>query len=87
MAERRRRGKISVLTGSVTIGTSGPFDAEGNGLQRLEHASSKGIGRGRSICEYVEIMQILPGSSDDALLINASPAFCNMRPRAPRAQN
>jgi hypothetical protein len=25
-----------------------------------------GIGRGRVICEHVEIMQILPGSSDDA---------------------
>jgi len=37
-----------------------------------------GIGRGRSICEYDEIMQILPGSSDDAQLINASQAICNM---------
>jgi len=25
------------------------------------------IGRGRSICEYDEIMQILPGSSDNAV--------------------
>ena len=37
------------------------------------------IGRGRSICEYDEIMQILPGSSNDPLLINASYAFGNMR--------
>ena len=36
------------------------------------------IGRGRAICEYDEIMQILPGSSDEALLINPSAAFCNM---------
>ncbi len=41
-----------------------------------------GIGRGRSICEYDEIMQIPPGSSDDALLINASRAFCNVAVRA-----
>ena len=38
-----------------------------------------GIGRGRSICEYMEIvMQILPGSSDEALLINESREFCNI---------
>jgi hypothetical protein len=36
------------------------------------------IGRGRSICEYDEIMQILPGSSDDATLINASRLICNI---------
>jgi hypothetical protein len=36
------------------------------------------IGRGRSICEYDEIMQILPGSSDNAVLINASRAICNI---------
>ena len=40
--------------------------------------SSKSIGRGRAICEYIEIMQILPGSSDNALLINASRVICNM---------
>ncbi len=37
-----------------------------------------GIGRGRTICEYDEIMQILPGSSDDAQLIKASPVFGNI---------
>jgi hypothetical protein len=42
------------------IGTSGPIDAGENGLQRPEQASSMGIGRGRSICEYDEIMQIPP---------------------------
>jgi hypothetical protein len=31
-----------------------------NGFQRPEQASSMGIGRGRSICEYDEIMQIPP---------------------------
>ena len=36
------------------------------------------IGRQVAICEYIEIMQILPGSSDDARLINASRAFGNM---------
>jgi hypothetical protein len=40
-----------------------------------------GIGRGRTICEYDEIMQILPGSSDDAQLIKASRVFCNMTAR------
>jgi hypothetical protein len=87
MAERKRRGKISVLTGIVMIGTSGPIDAEGNSHQRPEHASSKSFGREGAICEYDEIMQILPGSSDDARLINASRAICNMQPREPRAQN
>jgi len=42
-----------------------------------------GFGREGAICEYDEIMQILPGSSDNALLINASEAFCNMP--APRS--
>src|ERR1700692_3833151 len=37
-----------------------------------------GFGREGAICEYIEIMQILPGSSDEAALINASRAFCNM---------
>jgi hypothetical protein len=37
-----------------------------------------GIGRQVAICEYIEIMQILPGSSDDARLINASRAFGKM---------
>jgi hypothetical protein len=37
-----------------------------------------GFGREGAICEYIEIMQILPGSSDDATLINASWAFGNI---------
>ena len=36
------------------------------------------IERGRTICEYIEIMHILPGSSDNALLINASQLICNI---------
>ena len=59
------------------IGTSGPIDADGNRPQKAKRASSMGIGRGRTICEYIEIMQILPGSSDYALLINPSRAVCN----------
>ena len=38
-----------------------------------------GFGREGAICEWHDIMQILPGASDDPLLINASPAFGNMR--------
>jgi hypothetical protein len=67
----------------LKIGTSGPIDADGNGPQRARQASSIGFGREGAICEYNEIMQILPGSSDNALLINASGAFCNMP--APRS--
>jgi hypothetical protein len=37
------------------------------------------IGRGRAICEYDEIMQILPGSSDDTPVINPAGAFCKDR--------
>ena len=70
--------KCRWLREAKKIGTSGPIDADGVGLQKPEQASSRGIGRGRSICEYDEIMQIPPGSSDDALLINASSALCNM---------
>ena len=40
-----------------------------------------GFGREGAICEYIEIMQILPGSSDDARLINASRAFGKMAGR------
>jgi hypothetical protein len=42
------------------MGTSVPMDADENSLQRARQASSSGIGRGRSICEYDEIMQIPP---------------------------
>ena len=37
-----------------------------------------GFGREAAICEYIEIMQILPGSSDDSRLINANAAICNI---------
>jgi hypothetical protein len=43
------------------------------------------IGREGAICEYIEIMQIPPGSSDDAVLIDASRAICNMAGDALRA--
>ena len=50
------------------------------------------IEREGAVCEYIEIMQILPGSSDDAWLINASRAICNMagdeqRPLEPRVRS
>ena len=45
--------------------------------------SSMSIGREGAVCENDKIMQILPGSSDNGLLINASGAFCNMP--APRS--
>jgi hypothetical protein len=64
--------KCGNLLGSLEIGTSGPIKAGGGGPQRPRQASSISIGREGAICEYIEIMQILPGSSDDALLINAS---------------
>jgi hypothetical protein len=49
----------------LVIGTSGPIDA---GVWSAQEARSPGesIERGRTICEYIEIMHILPGSSDDA---------------------
>jgi hypothetical protein len=62
----------------LKIGTSGPIDAGGNGPQRATRASDTGFGREDAICEYIDIMQILPGSSGNALLINASGAFCNI---------
>jgi hypothetical protein len=37
--------------------------------------SSISIGRAGAICENDKLMQILPGSSDDAVLINASAGF------------
>ncbi|MEH2562607.1 hypothetical protein [Bradyrhizobium sp. AZCC 2289] len=57
---------------------SGPIKAGGRRGQQCDRKSSTDIGRGRAICEYIEIMQILPGSSDDALLINASRVNGNM---------
>jgi hypothetical protein len=63
--------------GSLVIGTSGPTGTGGNGAQEAR-SPGESIERGRTICEYIEIMHILPGSSDNALLINASPLICNM---------
>ena len=40
--------------------------------------SSMNVGREGGICENDKIMQILPGSSDDAVLVNTSQDFCNM---------
>jgi hypothetical protein len=40
--------------------------------------SSMSIGHEGTVCENDEIMQILPGSSDDAVLVNTSQDFCNM---------
>jgi hypothetical protein len=71
--------KCGNLLGSLgKIGTSDPIDAGGEGPQRAARASDTGFGREGAICEYIEIMQILPGSSDDALLINAPTIFGNM---------
>ena len=46
-----------------------------------------GFGREDAICELDVIMQILPGSSDNNFLINASAVICNIaggRPRSAR---
>jgi hypothetical protein len=40
--------------------------------------SSMSIGREGAICEIEKIMQILPGSSDDAVLVSTSQDFCKM---------
>jgi hypothetical protein len=57
MAERERRGKMSMAYWELRwIGTSGPIDADGNGLQRARQASSMSIGREGAICEQIEIM-------------------------------
>jgi hypothetical protein len=60
------------------IGTSGPIDADGGGPQSAQRASSMGIGREGAVCENDKLMQILPGSSDDAPLVNTSQDFCNI---------
>jgi hypothetical protein len=36
------------------------------------------IGRQVAICEFIELMQILPGPSDDAPLVNTSRDFCKL---------
>jgi hypothetical protein len=65
--------------GSDETGASDPIDAVGDGPHRASWASSMGFGRGSAICEYDEIMQILPGSSDDARLIEALSGIRNIR--------
>jgi hypothetical protein len=60
------------------IGTSGPIDADENGPQRAAQASSICCEREGASCEYIEIMQILPGSSNDTPVIDAPRAICNM---------
>jgi hypothetical protein len=44
-----------------------------------------GIGRGRAICEYIEIMQISPVRATMPLLINASRLICNITSRSEQA--
>ena len=79
VATGRTHASLKLVTRweSLEIGTSGPIDA---GEKSAQEARSPGesIERGRTICEYIEIMQILPGSSDNALLINASRVICNI---------
>src|SRR6185437_9747224 len=49
---------------SGKVGRSGPTEADGGGPQRPKQASSMDIGREGAICEYIEIMQMPPGSSE-----------------------
>jgi hypothetical protein len=58
------------------IGTSAPIGAGGDRAQPRDRKASSGIGREGAICECDEIMQILPGSSDKALLIDSSRMIC-----------
>jgi hypothetical protein len=48
----------------LEIGRSGPIDAGEDGAQEAR-SPGESIERGRTICEYIEIMHILPGSSDN----------------------
>jgi len=64
--------------GSLKIGASGPIGTGGDRAQGRDRKPSPSIEREGTICEYMEVMQILLGSSDNALLINASQAICNM---------
>jgi hypothetical protein len=50
----------------LIIGTSGPISVGENEPQRPDTGSDINIERGRAVCELDEIMQILPGSSDNA---------------------
>jgi hypothetical protein len=67
--------KISNLPG-VGDRAAGPIDAVGKRRQKAKQEF--GFGRAGAICEQDIIMQILPGSSDNAVLINASSRFCNI---------
>jgi len=55
----------------------GPIDAVGTRRQAAKWASGMSFGRAGAICEKHEFMQILPGSSTEAGLIDASATFCN----------
>ncbi|SHG73627.1 hypothetical protein [Bradyrhizobium erythrophlei] len=70
------------MSGPIAADGGGPLEHDQIARQFLnagpERTSSTSIGRGRSICEYDEIMQILPGSSDNMVLINASLVICNL---------
>jgi len=52
--------------------------AGGDRAQRRDRKPGTSIEREDAICENMEIMQTLPGASDNALLINASQMICNM---------
>jgi hypothetical protein len=60
MAERESLRKVDKDREVEGIGASDPIDAGGTGLQRATRASEKGFGPEGAICEYIEIMQILP---------------------------
>ena len=52
--------------------------AGGDRAQGRDRESGTRIEHEDAICENMEIMQTLPGASDNAALINASGAICNM---------
>jgi hypothetical protein len=64
--------------GSLEIGASGPIGIGGDRAQGRDRKPGTSIEREDAICEYMAIMQILPGASDNAQLINASRVICNM---------
>jgi hypothetical protein len=70
------------MSGPIAADGGGPLERDQIARQFLktgpERTSSTSIGRGRSICEYDEIMQILPGPSDNTPLINVSRVICNI---------
>jgi hypothetical protein len=57
---------------------SGPIAADETGPQRAARVSGICSEREGASCEYIEIMHILPGSSDDTPVIDAPQAICNM---------